>query len=97
MQLKSDSKSENSAVIAEGMHIVFLFLGISIGITILVTIFLVAYCIHRRRNFPKHMNNGMYILKLYIKKHKLFFSLKCFNFCPVYNLNSLYHVGKKFR
>lgn len=60
MQPKPDSNQEKP-VDDQGMRIVFTFLGVFGGILILIGIFIVSYCIHRRRNVNKQMNNGMFI------------------------------------
>jgi len=60
MQPKPDSNQEKP-VDDQGMRIVFTFLGVFGGILILISIFIVSYCIHRRRNVNKQMNNGMFI------------------------------------
>ncbi|XP_050061787.1 nephrin-like isoform X2 [Aphis gossypii] len=56
MQPKPDSNQEKP-VDDQGMRIVFTFLGVFGGILILISIFIVSYCIHRRRNVNKQMNN----------------------------------------
>jgi len=56
---KSDSNAEKPAE-DQGMRIVFTFLGVFGGVLILVSIFIVSYCIHRRRNVNKQINNGMH-------------------------------------
>jgi len=59
VQLKSDSNAEKPAE-DQGMRIVFTFLGVFGGVLILVSIFIVSYCIHRRRNVNKQISNGMH-------------------------------------
>jgi len=59
VQSKSDSNAEKPAE-DQGMRIVFTFLGVFGGVLILVSIFIVSYCIHRRRNVNKQINNGMH-------------------------------------
>jgi len=55
---KTDSNSGKPAD-DQGMRIVFTFLGVVGGLLILISIFIVSYCIHRRRNVNKQINNGM--------------------------------------
>lgn len=59
VQQKSDSNSEKPAE-DQVMRVVFTFLGVFGGVLILVSIFIVSYCIHRRRNVNKQINNGMH-------------------------------------
>jgi hypothetical protein len=56
---KPDSNHEKP-VDDQGMRIVFTFLGVFGGILILISIFIVSYCIHRRRNVNKQINNGKF-------------------------------------
>ncbi|XP_026818055.1 nephrin-like [Rhopalosiphum maidis] len=56
VQTKPDSNQEKP-VDDQGMRIVFTFLGVFSGILILISIFIVSYCIHRRRNVNKQINN----------------------------------------
>ncbi|XP_025196659.1 nephrin-like [Melanaphis sacchari] len=53
---KSDSNQEKPTD-DQGMRIVFTFLGVFGGILILISICVVSYCIHRRRNVNKQINN----------------------------------------
>lgn len=62
LQLKSDMNTEKSAQVDRGMTIVFAFLGVIAGVLILLTIILVSYCIYRRRDVRKQINNGMFIM-----------------------------------
>jgi len=59
VQTKPDSNQEKP-VDDQGMRIVFTFLGVFGGILILISIFIVSYCIHRRRNVNKQINNGKF-------------------------------------
>jgi len=59
VQPKSDSNAEKPAE-DQGMRIVFTFLGVFGGVLIIVSIFIVSYCIHRRRNVNKQISNGMH-------------------------------------
>lgn len=58
--MKQDSNPEKSAEVDRGMTIVFVFLGAVIGVLILMSIIIVSYCIYRRRNVNKQINNGTY-------------------------------------
>lgn len=58
VQPKPDSNAGKPAD-EQGMRIVFTFLGVFGGVLILISIFIVSYCIHRRRNVNKQINNGM--------------------------------------
>lgn len=60
--LKSDSNAEKPT--DDAMRVVFVFLGVFGGVLILFSICIVSYCIHRRRNVNKHMNNGTYITNI---------------------------------
>ncbi|CAI6356936.1 unnamed protein product [Macrosiphum euphorbiae] len=56
VQPKSDSNADKPAE-DQGMRIVFTFLGVFGGVLIIVSIFIVSYCIHRRRNVNKQISN----------------------------------------
>lgn len=58
--LKSESNPEKSTGVDRGMTVVFVFLGVVVGMLILMSIIIVSYCIYRRRNVIKHMNDGTY-------------------------------------
>lgn len=58
--LKSKSNPEKSTGVDRGMTVVFVFLGVVVGMLILMSIIIVSYCIYRRRNIIKHMNDGTY-------------------------------------
>lgn len=62
MQMKSNSNPEKSTGVDRGMSILFLFLGVFAGVLILTSIIIVSYCIHRRRNVNKQMNNGIKLI-----------------------------------
>lgn len=58
VQLNTGLNTEKTAGVDRGMTLMFALLGIVVGCVLLVGIIVVSYCIHRRRNVNKQINNG---------------------------------------